>query len=80
MNNIPLIRLGVDLRDIKHHLCVLDQAGKTLSERTLPNTRDAVLSLAAEYPGARVAESLLVILTLVPGVERKKQTGTVRKC
>lgn len=55
MNNIPLITLGVDLGDIKHHLCVLDQAGKTLSERTLPNTRDAVLSLAAEYPSARVA-------------------------
>lgn len=55
MNNIPQITLGVDLGDIKHHLCVLDQEGKDLSQRTLSNTREALLSLAAEYPGARVA-------------------------
>lgn len=55
MNDIPQITLGVDLGDTKHHVCVIDQAGKTLSERTVPNTREALLELAAEYPGARVA-------------------------
>lgn len=55
MNDIPQTTIGVDLGDNKHHLCILDQGGKAVFEGTLPNTREALLALAAQYPGARVA-------------------------
>lgn len=54
MNDIPRTTIGVDLGDNKHHYCVLDQAGKPLTEGTLANTREALSELAARYPGARV--------------------------
>jgi transposase len=55
MNDIPQTTIGVDLGDTKHHYCVLDQAGKSLAEGTLFNTKEALSELAARYPGARVA-------------------------
>ena len=55
MNDIPQTTIGVDLGDTKHHYCVLDQAGKSLAEGTLFNTKEALSELAARYPGSRVA-------------------------
>lgn len=55
MKDIPQITIGVDLGDIKHHYCVLDQGGNILSEGSLSNERAPLASLAAKYPGARVA-------------------------
>lgn len=55
MNSIPHTTIGVDLGDTKHHYCVLDQAGNSLREGSIPNEREALVRLAARYPGARVA-------------------------
>lgn len=54
-NQIPQITIGVDLGDTKHRYHVLDQAGNELRRGSIPNTREALSRMAADYPGARVA-------------------------
>ena len=53
--DIPQITIGVDLGDTKHFICVLNQAGNCLEERTVENSREEILALAETYPGARIA-------------------------
>lgn len=55
MNDIPQTTIVVDLGDMKHHFCVLDQAGKIIGEGTLPNTAEALQALAMKHTCARVA-------------------------
>ena len=47
--------IGIDLGDIQHAVCVTDKHGKILKEFDLPNRRDSLMELAAEYPSALIA-------------------------
>ena len=47
--------LGLDLGDLRHHVCVLDATGQIAREGTLPNTRPALAKLLTDYPHATVA-------------------------
>ena len=56
MNNlIPSITIGLDLGDKKHAICVLDQVGNIIDERTVTNHRESLRRLSQKYPGARIA-------------------------
>jgi len=60
---IPLITIGLDLGDKKHVLCVLNQDGDIIDERTITNHRESLRnghcgmlpknwSMSYESPGA----------------------------
>jgi len=55
MKKRPSITIGIDLGDLKHAICVLNEDGDILEERTITNHRDSLRRLAKKYPGARVA-------------------------
>lgn len=44
--------VGIDLGDKKHTICVLDAAGKILSEFKITNSREAMARLSRNHPGA----------------------------
>ncbi|WP_193215034.1 IS110 family transposase [Luteolibacter marinus] len=46
--------IGIDLGDKKHSICVLDAAGKVLSESTITNTRGSMARLSKRHPGALI--------------------------
>ncbi len=52
---IPLITIGLDLGDKKHALCVLNQDGEIVDERTITNHRESLRRLSQKHPGARIA-------------------------
>jgi len=52
---IPLTTIGLDLGDKKHAICVLNQAGEIIDERTITNHRESIRRLSLKYPGARIA-------------------------
>lgn len=52
---IPLITIGLDLGDKKHAICVLNQDGDIIDERTITNHRESLRRLSQKYPGARIA-------------------------
>jgi transposase len=52
---IPLITIGLDLGDKKHAICVLNQAGKIIDERSITNHRESIRRLSLKYPGSRIA-------------------------
>lgn len=54
-SKIPLITIGLDLGDKKHALCVLNQDGEIIDERTITNHRESLRRLSQKYPGARIA-------------------------
>lgn len=54
-NTIPSITIGLDLGDKKHAICVLDQDGEIIEERTITNHRESLRRLSQKYPGARIA-------------------------
>ena len=47
--------IGIDLGDKKHAICVVGNDGEVKKEFELPNRKDSLRKLAANYPGARVA-------------------------
>lgn len=52
---IPLITIGLDLGDKKHAICVLNQDGEIIDERTITNHRESLRRLSQKHPGARIA-------------------------
>jgi transposase len=54
-SKIPFITIGLDLGDKKHAICVLDQAGEIIDERTITNHPESLRRLSLKYPGARIA-------------------------
>jgi transposase len=52
---IPFITIGLDLGDKKHAICVLNQDGEIIDERTITNHRESLRRLSQKYPGARIA-------------------------
>jgi hypothetical protein len=46
--------MGLDLGDRRHHVCVLDDAGKLLAEEAIVNTREVLTAFCARYRGATV--------------------------
>ncbi len=52
---IPLITIGLDLGDMKHAICVLNQDGEIIDERTITNHRESLRRLSPKHPGARIA-------------------------
>jgi transposase len=55
MNTIPAITIGLDLGDKKHAICVIDQAGAIIDERTITNHKESLRRLSLKYPQSRVA-------------------------
>ncbi len=53
--NIPLITIGLDLGDKKHFICVLDQEGEVIEQRSITNQRESLRRLSIKYPGSRIA-------------------------
>lgn len=49
------ITIGLDLGDTHHFICVLNNRGETLDERSITNHRESLRRLAKKYPGARIA-------------------------
>jgi transposase len=47
--------IGLDLGDRRHHVCVLDAAGRIVRDGALSNSRSELAGLLASYPGATVA-------------------------
>jgi transposase len=58
MNIIPSITIGLDLGDKKHAICVLNQAGEIIDERTITNHKESLRRLSLKYPGARIAHEV----------------------
>ncbi len=54
-NKIPSITIGLDLGDKKHAICVLNEAGEVLEERSITNHRESLRRLSQKYPVARIA-------------------------
>ena len=54
-SKIPLITIGLDLGDKKHAICVLNQDGEIIDERTITNHRESLRRLSQKHPGARIA-------------------------
>ena len=54
-NIIPPLTIGLDLGDKKHAICVLDQDGAVVDERTITNHRESLRRLSLKYPKARIA-------------------------
>jgi transposase len=52
---IPSITIGLDLGDKKHALCVLNQEGDIIDERSITNQRESLRRLSQKYPQARIA-------------------------
>jgi transposase len=52
---IPSITIGLDLGDKKHALCVLNEDGDMIDERTMTNHRESLRRLSLKYPGSRIA-------------------------
>lgn len=52
---IPLITIGLDLGDKKRAICVLNQDGEIIDERSNTNHRESLRRLSLKYPGARIA-------------------------
>jgi transposase len=52
---IPSITIGLDLGDKKHAICVLNQAGEIIDERSITNHRESLRRLSQKYPKARIA-------------------------
>ena len=51
----PDTTIGLDLGDKRHAICVLDQQGEIIDERSITNHRENLRRLAKKYPGARIA-------------------------
>lgn len=54
-NIIPSTTIGFDLGDKKHAICVLDQDGAIIDERTITNHHESLRRLSIKYPKARIA-------------------------
>ena len=54
-NKIPAITIGLDLGDKKHAICVLNQAGEIVEERSITNHRESLRRLSQKYPKSRIA-------------------------
>ena len=54
-NTIPHITIGLDLGDKKHAICVLNEAGEIVEERSITNHRESIRRLSLKYPGSRIA-------------------------
>lgn len=55
MNMIPSITIGLDLGDKKHALCVLNEAGEIIDERSITAHRESLRRLSQKYPNSRMA-------------------------
>ncbi len=55
MNTIPAITIGLDLGDKKHAICVIDQTGAIIDERTITNHQESLRRLSQKYPQSRIA-------------------------
>lgn len=55
MNTVPAITIGLDLGDKKHAICVIDQAGAIIDERTITNHKESLRRLSQKYPQSRIA-------------------------
>lgn len=51
----PFFTIGLDLGDKKHAICVLNQDGEIIDERSITNHRESLRRLSQKYPGARIA-------------------------
>jgi transposase len=49
------VTVGLDLGDRRHSVCVLDAAGKIITEEAIANTRECLTALAQRFPGATIA-------------------------
>uniref|UniRef100_UPI000525DAFB IS110 family transposase n=1 Tax=Rubritalea marina TaxID=361055 RepID=UPI000525DAFB len=52
--HIPTHTIGIDLGDRSHAICILDQAGETLEQRSITNHRESLRRLSQKYPEARM--------------------------
>ncbi|WP_425481061.1 IS110 family transposase, partial [Rubritalea marina] len=43
--HIPTHTIGIDLGDRSHAICILDQAGETLEQRSITNHRESLRRL-----------------------------------
>lgn len=57
-NTIPSTTIGLDLGDKKHAICVLNEDGEIIDERTITNHRESLRRLSLKYPGARIAHEV----------------------
>jgi transposase len=55
MNIIPAITIGLDLGDKELAICVIDQAGAIIDERTISNHKESLRRLSERYPNSRIA-------------------------
>lgn len=46
------VTIGLDLGDRRHHYCALDANGTILTEAAIPNTRECLAQLSAQFPSA----------------------------
>ena len=53
-NSIPAITIGIDLGDKFHAICVLDQEGIVLEQRSITNHKESIRRLSHKYPSARM--------------------------
>jgi len=67
--------IGIDLGDKKHAVCVMNQAGKVLSETSIPNNKFALERLCQEFPGALV---VIEVGTHSPWISRLLQSRGLR--
>jgi len=67
--------IGIDLGDKKHAVCVMNQAGKVLSETSIPNNKLALERLCQEFPGALV---VIEVGTHSPWISRLLQSRGLR--
>mgnify|MGYP000929691857 FL=1 len=67
--------IGIDLGDKKHAVCVMNQAGKVLSETSIPNNKFALERLCQEFPGALV---VIEVGTHSPWISRLLQSCGLR--
>ena len=49
-NKIPAITIGLDLGDKKHAICVLNQAGEIVEERSITNHRESLKRFPRSIP------------------------------
>ena len=52
MKNTSSITVGIDLGDKKHAICVLNNQGEPIDERSITNHRESLRRLSKKYPGA----------------------------
>ena len=55
MNTIPHHTVALDLGDLKQALGVLNADGEIIDERAIKNTRESLMELSEQVPGARIA-------------------------